>query len=125
MPTDRVSAEVPLGGEVTRQKSLLNELFARVSEAIVLLDTDDRILRVNPEFTRIFGYAQEEALGRPINELVVPEEPWAEPVEYPRRGTRGEILNVKRCGGARMAPAFLCRLSAYRCRLREARFPST
>jgi len=92
---DRESADVPLGDEVTRQKALLNELFARVSEAIVLLDTDDRILRVNPEFTRIFGYAEEEALGRPINELVVPEELWAEAEEYTRRGTRGEILNVE------------------------------
>jgi PAS domain S-box-containing protein len=95
VPAHRKRADVPLGGEVTRQKALLNELFARVSEAIVLLDTDDRILRVNPEFTRIFGYAEEEALGRPINELVVPEELWAEAEEYTRRGTRGEILNVE------------------------------
>ncbi|HXB66605.1 MAG TPA: PAS domain S-box protein, partial [Candidatus Acidoferrales bacterium] len=95
VPTDHVSAEVPLSGEVTRQKALLKELFVRVSEGIVLLDTDDRILRVNPEFTRIFGYAQGEALGRPINELVAPEELRAEAEEYTRRGTRGEILNVE------------------------------
>jgi PAS domain S-box-containing protein len=44
-----------------------------VPEAIVLLDTEDRILLVNLEFTRVFGYAQEEACGRLINELVVPE----------------------------------------------------
>jgi PAS domain S-box-containing protein len=95
VPADHESADVPLGGEVTRQKALLNELFARVPEAIVLLDTDDRILRVNPEFTRIFGYAEEEALGRPINELVAPDELRAEAEEYTRRGTRGEILNVE------------------------------
>jgi PAS domain S-box-containing protein len=95
VPADRESADVPLGGEVTRQKALLNELFARVSEAIVLLDADDRILKVNPEFTRIFGYAQEEALGRPINELVAPDELRAEAEEYTRRVTRGEVLNVE------------------------------
>ena len=66
-------AEVPLSGELIRQEALLDRLFATVREAIVLLDTDDSILRVNPEFTRIFGYPEEEALGRPINELVVPE----------------------------------------------------
>jgi PAS domain S-box-containing protein len=106
VPTDRVSAEVPLSGELIRQEALLDKLFATVPEAIVVLDTDDSILRVNPEFTRIFGYAEEEALGRPINELVVPEELWAEAVEYTRRGTRGEILNVetmrKRKDGARV-----------------------
>jgi len=66
-----------------------------VPEAIVLLDTDDRILRVNPQFTKIFGYAREEACGRPINELVVPEELLAEAEEYSFRGIRGEILNVE------------------------------
>jgi PAS domain S-box-containing protein len=94
VPTDRVSAEVPLGGELIRQEALLDKLFATVPEAIVALDTDDSILRVDPEFTGIFGYAEEEALGRPINELV-PEELWAEAEEYTRRGTRGEILNVE------------------------------
>ena len=95
VPTDRVSAEVPLSGELIRQEALLDKLFATVPEAIVVLDTDDSILRVNPEFTRIFGYAEEEALGRPINELVVPEELWAEAVECASRGTRGETLNVE------------------------------
>jgi PAS domain S-box-containing protein len=66
-----------------------------VPEAIVLLDTDDRILQVNPEFTRMFGYAPEETCGRLINELVVPEELLAEAVEYTRRGLRGESLNVE------------------------------
>jgi PAS domain S-box-containing protein len=82
-------------GELIRQKALLDKLFATVPEAIVVLDTDHSILRVNPEFTKIFGYAEEEALGRPINELVVPEELWAEAEDYTRRGTRGEFLNVE------------------------------
>jgi formate hydrogenlyase transcriptional activator len=90
----RKSADVPLD-TLTRQRALLDGLFARVPEAIVLLDTDDRILQVNREFTRVFGYAQEEACGRLINELVVPEELLAEAQEYARRGLRGESLNVE------------------------------
>jgi PAS domain S-box-containing protein len=35
-----------------------------VPEAIVLLDTDNRILHANPEFTKVFSYAQVEACGR-------------------------------------------------------------
>ena len=81
--------------ELTRQRALLDGLFARVPEAIVLLDTDDRVLQVNPEFTRVFGYAQEEACGRLIGELVVPEESLAEAGEYTRRRLRGESLNVE------------------------------
>jgi formate hydrogenlyase transcriptional activator len=90
----RKSADLPLD-TLTRQRALLDGLFARVPEAIVLLDTDDRILQVNREFTRVFGYAQEEACGRLINELVVPEELLAEAQEYARRGLRGESLNVE------------------------------
>jgi len=90
----RKSADVPLD-TLTRQRALLDGLFARVPEAIVLLDRDDRILQVNREFTRVFGYAQEEACGRLINELLVPEEVLAEAQEYARRGLRGESLNVE------------------------------
>jgi formate hydrogenlyase transcriptional activator len=80
---------------LTRQRALLDGLFARVPEAILLLDTDDRVVQVNPEFTRVFGYAQEEACGCLISELVVPEESLAEAGEYTRRRLRGESLNVE------------------------------
>src|SRR5579863_8802748 len=82
-------------GELIRQEALLDKLFTTVPEAIVVLDNNDSILRVNPEFTKIFGYAEEEALGRPLNQLVVPEELWAEAEKYTRHGIRGEILNVE------------------------------
>lgn len=63
-----------LGNELEDQRLHLSELFARVPEAIVMLDRDSRITRVNPEFTKIFGYTAEEAIGRPIKDLVAPEE---------------------------------------------------
>jgi PAS domain S-box-containing protein len=85
------SPDVPLD-MLTRQRALFDGLFARVPEAIVLLDTDERILQLNPEFTWLFGYAQEEACGRLINELVLPEELLTKAEEYTRRGFRGEHL---------------------------------
>ena len=92
-PTDRIDPRTI--AEAFRHEALLDGLFARVPEAIVLLDTGDRILQVNPEFTAIFGYTQEEACGRLINELIVPEELSAEADEYTRRGLQGETLNVE------------------------------
>jgi PAS domain S-box-containing protein len=105
--------EVPLSAELIRQEALLDKLFATVREAIVLLDTEDSILRVNPEFTRIFGYPEEEALGRPIKELVIPEELWAELGECTLGGTREEgILNIeavrKRKDGTRLPVSIVC-----------------
>jgi len=51
----------------------LDTLFEEAPEAVALLSTDDRILRVNKEFTRMFGYESEEVLGRPSNDLIVPQ----------------------------------------------------
>ena len=51
----------------------LGELFEQAPEAIAVLSTDDRIVRVNKEFTRMFGYEPDEVLERPINDLIVPE----------------------------------------------------
>jgi PAS domain S-box-containing protein len=34
---------------------------------------DDRVIRINKEFTRMFGYELDEVLDRPINDLIVPE----------------------------------------------------
>src|ERR1700756_2675848 len=93
LPKDRIDPRnIP---EAISQEAILGVLFARVPEAIVLLDTEDRVLQVNQEFTKIFGYTQEEACGRLINELVVPEELSAEADEYTRRGLRGESVDVE------------------------------
>jgi PAS domain S-box-containing protein len=63
---------VRLGDELEDQKAHLSELFARVPEAVVMVDREFRITRVNPEFTRIFGYAAEEAIGQGLKELITP-----------------------------------------------------
>jgi sigma-B regulation protein RsbU (phosphoserine phosphatase) len=58
--------------ELLLQKTYLEKLFNSAPEAIVLHDNNDRIVNVNDEFTRLFGYTREEAIGKPINDLVVP-----------------------------------------------------
>jgi PAS domain S-box-containing protein len=60
--------------EILIQKTYFERLFNSAPEAIVLHDNNDIILDVNDEFTRLFGYAREEAIGRPINRLVAPKE---------------------------------------------------
>jgi PAS domain S-box-containing protein len=62
-----------LGSELEDQKAHLRELFARVPEAVVMVDRDSRVVRANPEFTKIFGYTAEEAIGQRIKDLIVPD----------------------------------------------------
>lgn len=50
----------------------LEQLFETAPEAIVLADNDSRVIRVNGEFVRMFGYAAEEAAGRSLDELLAP-----------------------------------------------------
>ncbi|MGA9507648.1 MAG: PAS domain S-box protein [Candidatus Sulfotelmatobacter sp.] len=59
--------------ELRKQTSRLDQLFEQAPEAVVVLSTEDRIVRVNKEFTRMFGYEAEEVWQRPINDLIVPE----------------------------------------------------
>ncbi len=49
------------------------QLFQHSPQAVVLLDNDDTVQRVNTQFTAIFGYEAAEAVDRKINDLIVPE----------------------------------------------------
>jgi PAS domain S-box-containing protein len=61
--------------ELQRQKAHLDELFELAPDAIVLTDLNQpRIIRVNKEFTRMFGYTPDEAVGRRLRSLIAPEE---------------------------------------------------
>jgi PAS domain S-box-containing protein len=68
--TERIKADE----ELHIEKTFLEELFKSAPEAIVLHDTNDIVVNVNNEFTRMFGYSREEAIGKPINDLVASEE---------------------------------------------------
>src|SRR5436305_13990350 len=49
---------------VRRQRALLNELFEQAPEAVALMSVGNRVIRVNREFTKVFGYTPREAVGR-------------------------------------------------------------
>lgn len=75
----------------------LDQLFQSAPEGVVLLDEEDRVVRANPEFLRIFGYESEEneVFGRSINELIVPEEQVEEANAYSRRVLGGERVSLE------------------------------
>ncbi|MFO1313366.1 MAG: PAS domain S-box protein [Burkholderiales bacterium] len=73
---DVLQADLETLGRMSRsieeQRAQLDELFARVPEAVVMVDRALRITRVNPAFVTTFGYTAEEAIGRRIKELIAP-----------------------------------------------------
>lgn len=99
--------------ELEEQKAHLSELFARVPEAVVMVDRDCRITRVNPEFTKIFGYTADEAMGQRIDDLIAPEDLKDEAVRNTNRMFQtGEVFaaeSVRRHkSGARLPVSLLC-----------------
>ena len=67
-----VTAQGDIEEQLEKQTACLDELFEQAPEAMALLNTQDEVIQVNKEFTRLFGYSQAESFQKPINGLIVP-----------------------------------------------------
>jgi PAS domain S-box-containing protein len=97
-PIEPVGAR-PLSALIPGNPEIGDELFEQAPEAVAVLSTDDRIVRINKEFTRMFGYEPDEVLQRPINDLIVPEAQIGGSRAYTRllkQGGRVEVETVRR-----------------------------
>jgi diguanylate cyclase (GGDEF)-like protein/PAS domain S-box-containing protein len=56
-------------GEIERALRISELVFEHSSEGIVVMDTELRVLRVNPAFSAITGYAADEVIGRSCSML--------------------------------------------------------
>ncbi len=70
-----ISGRKRIEAELRREKTLFEQLLSHAPEAIVLCSHDSVIHRINPEFERLFGYSQDEAKGRSVDELLAPSDP--------------------------------------------------
>ena len=97
--------------ELRKQKAHFEKLFELAPEAIVLRDIDNRVLRVNREFSNLYGFAPEEALGRSIRDLIVPADQWSASEKLREALQRGERVNAelthKRKDGSRLTVSFV------------------
>ena len=71
-----------LFAEIGRQKQHFESLVEISPVAVVVMDDAERVTGWNPAAAELFGYSAEEAIGRPIDDLVFEEE---------RRGEGREI----------------------------------
>ncbi|MBM3121092.1 MAG: GAF domain-containing protein [Chloroflexi bacterium] len=68
----------------------VSEIVRSIPLAIMVLDRDGRVALWNPAAERTFGWAAEEAIGRPP--LFIPAEVWSEYDAYVRRVFAGDVL---------------------------------
>ncbi len=65
-----ISEKIRAEKEAQKERAYLDNLYESAQEAVVITDLKGKILRINPEFTRIFGYTPKEALGKNIDRLI-------------------------------------------------------
>src|SRR5579872_4332778 len=76
------------------QEAYFEQLIECAPEAIVILDLEMRVKRVNSEFVKVFGYAVNESIGRALESLIIPPDRSAETrwmQEAIRSGNRVEL----------------------------------
>ena len=68
------------GAEVQHavEKAYFEQIIENAPEAISIIDTELRILRINAEFTNLFGFTAAETTGRRLDELIVPPDRYTE-----------------------------------------------
>ena len=77
------------------QKSFAEQLIDIAPEAIAILDFEDRVIRINQEFCRLFQYAEETCIGRQMDELIVPDDLKAESLSLSARVMGGACFEVE------------------------------
>ncbi len=75
---------------IADQGAKLNAIFNSISDAIVFVDVDRRILQTNAAFTEMFGYSAEEVVGKTTLAL------YADPEEYKKQGELRYNANAKK-----------------------------
>jgi diguanylate cyclase (GGDEF)-like protein/PAS domain S-box-containing protein len=101
----KISGTVGIAIDVTDRKSLYEALqtqnvyfatlFENAPEAIAILDDHDYIIRVNGQFTSMFGYTEDDSVGKNINDLIVPPELVVEGEALTARVAAGEKLRIE------------------------------
>jgi len=95
-------------------EACFEQLLEAAPEAISILDADFRVVRVNREFTRIFGFRSDEAVGRSLASLILPPDRSAElrwikdslgrgervHLETKRQRKDGSLVDVAACAAA-------------------------
>ena len=81
--------------EVQVEKAYFEQLFEGSPQTIVLTSNHGKLIRVNGEFEKLFGYAPEEAIGNYIDELIVPNDHLKEARSISRKIAKGEKIQVE------------------------------
>jgi len=64
------------------REHILQQLFRQSLFPTAILDTEETILDLNPEFERLFGYSKDALLGKSINDFIIPPDKAEESTQF-------------------------------------------
>src|SRR5262249_35584134 len=96
----RITPDSPANGDGAQpsldvEKAHLEQIVENAPEAISILDLELRIVRINREFTRLFGFTPKEAGNHAIDSLIVPPDRSAETVWIAESVKKGKKLSLE------------------------------
>lgn len=77
------------------EKTQMDHLFESAQVAIVMTDNQGTALRINKEFTKLFGYSPDEALGKSLDELVADQQLVDDAKNITKRVADGEKVSFE------------------------------
>lgn len=89
--TDRKRTEE----ELRIEKIQLDQLFESAQEAIVMANNQGTALRINRDFTKLFGYTPGEAIGKPLDELIADKHLVEDAKNITKRVAKGEKVSLE------------------------------
>lgn len=80
--------------EIQIQREYFEGLFNNSPDAIVILDEEDKIIRINNKFTELFEYSQSDCEGKAVNDLLVPDKLKNEGKEATHTVATGQMVDI-------------------------------
>ena len=81
--------------EIRKQRQYFEAVFDSSPAAIVSLDMDERIVRANAQFEKLFGYTLDEIRGHNIDDLIAPKELQQEARQITRKIRQGGMAGTE------------------------------
>lgn len=60
--------------KLRKSEQLFRKLFLKAPGAMIMVDKENKVQMVNQSFEELFGYSQQELVGKDIDHIIVPEE---------------------------------------------------
>ncbi len=81
--------------ELRIEKTYFEQLFQNIPEATVIQEYPGIITDANVAFNRLFGFKEGEAIGKKLDDLIVPEEYLEDARSYTERSFQGEMIETE------------------------------